>query len=236
MIRCRSIRAAFFAACAATAIAAATPSYAQNPCKSDDPAALDDALRLYDCGNNVGYRDWENRHGEESTSDSVGRGDSSENRDYSHLPTTFSGWYNSLSIADKAKFNARLVEQANVGGRQLSQREIDALLTLVSSELDSYFASEELTTDQRRRVIAEIAVESGVGLGADGKRELSPDDAIFGSDRRRFGDADYNDYGGYGDSYSEQGWERGDPTDPSSEFGYPDNGSTDLDLDSLGDF
>lgn len=229
------MRSAALAIVVGLSLAASTPALAEDPCKSENPLDVDEALRRADCGNDVGYHDWENRRGDESTSNAVGSGDSGGSNDYSHLPTTFSAWYNGLSAADKAKFNARLVEEANVDGRQLSQREIDALLTLVSSELDSYFASEGLTADQRRRAIAEIAVESGVGLGADGKRELNPDDAIFGSDRRRFGDADYNDYG-FGDGSGDEGWERVDPTDPSSGFGYPDDDYSDLDPDPLGDF
>jgi hypothetical protein len=236
MIRHRLARticsAALVAAIAAAAFAAAAPALAQNPCKSEDPLDFDEANRRADCGGadqpGWGTYDYDNQSARLPDHGSTGA-TASSTPDYSALPTTFSAWYYGLSAADKAKFAARLTEEAGVGDRRLSQQEIDALLRLVTGELDSYFDSEGLTADQRRRAIAEIAVESGVGLGRDGKRELSPDDAIFGSDRRRFGDADYDDYGGYAD----QGWERVDPT---SGFGEPDDGAADSDPDFLDGF
>lgn len=227
---------AYRAALAATVFAslfAVAPAFAGNPCKSEDPLDFDDALRRADCGDAADMRAMERTRAGADKQDSTSAGDNQQ-ADYSYLPTTVSAWYDSLSQADQSKFAARLVQEANVGGRNLSRQEINALLTLTFGELDSYFAEQELTADQRRRAIAEIAVESGVGLAGEEKRGLNPDDAIFGADRRRFGDVDDADYSSY-KSYTDQGWKRVDPTDPNGEFGQGDADplSSDPDLDDF---
>ncbi|MFQ5785147.1 MAG: hypothetical protein ACE5H8_10035 [Alphaproteobacteria bacterium] len=205
-------------------LGAAAPTFADNPCKSEDPLDFDEANRHADCGD-VDNPGWGTGGLDEETARipdrrDPGYGDDPAS-DYRNLPTTFSAWYNGLSPSDKRQFTARLVEEAGVGDRRLSAREIEALLTLVSSEIDSYFNSEGLSADQRRKAIAEIAVDSGVGI--DRKRGSSADDAIFGRDSNA-GDRD----SGYNN------WERVDPTEDFGDFGRPSGGAPKSDIDLEG--
>lgn len=208
------------------ALGAGASAYAQNPCKSENPLDYDEALRRADCGD-ADKPGW-GTYDYDTQSSRLPDGDAAAapvpSADYSYLPTSFSGWYNGLSAADKRKFNARLLEEAGAGDRQMSEREMDALLTLISSEIDSYFASEGLSADERRRAIAEIAIESGVGL--DGKRGEAADEAVFGRD-----DA----YGEFDNGYeTDSGYDGWQPLDPTEDFGRPDEESPYSDLDLEG--
>lgn len=213
---------------------AAAPAHAQNPCKSEDPADLDEAIRRADCGDadkeGWGTRDFDREMDRIPDGDGSATG-SGQEADYSFLPTSFSAWFDSLSQSDKRQFAVGIAREAEIGGADMSAEELDALMVLLRSEIDSYFDSQDLSADQRRKAIAEIAKEVGVGL--------EPKRASSGAENEDFGDElgagydegfrDESGADGLGSGYD--GWE---PMDPTEGFGRPSDGEPNSELDPQG--
>lgn len=201
---------------------AATPAVAENPCKSEDPLDFDDAVRRADCGDSD-REGWGTYDYDRSMDRIPDEGTAAVNpyasTEYAHLPTTFTAWFNSLTPAERRQIGTRLADEAGAGNRDFSARELDAFVTLAFGELDSYLASEELSATERRKAIAEVAME--VGLSIEPKSDP-------GLGYETFGRSDYdNRY---------EGWDRVDPTDPTGDFGRPDGDTPESDLDLLDDF
>lgn len=228
-------RRAAFAAGFILALAATAPALAQagNPCKSDDPLTeYDESIRRTDCNGDIGYHDWENRRPDENSTGDAGASGSAagsgQEADYSALPTSFSGWFDSLSASDRRQFAIGLAREAEIGGADMSEQELDALMVLLRGEIDSYFDSQGLSADQRRMAIGEIAKEVGVSVAP--KRASPGDEYEFGRD---YGDEyDFGDESGAGDFDSlYDGWE---PADPTEDFGRPSDGEPNSELDLEG--
>jgi len=215
------------------AFGAAAPAFAQagDPCKSGDPLTeYDESIRRADCNGDIGYHDWENRRPDENSTDDAGAsgsGNSGQGQDYSALPTSFSAWFDSLSASDRRQFAIGLAREAEIGGADMSEQELDALMVLLRGEIDSYFDSQGLSADQRRMAIGEIAKEVGVKIAP--KRASPGDDYELGGD---YGEYDFGDEYGAGDFDSlYDGWE---PMDPTEDFGRPSDGEPNSELDPQG--
>ena len=193
---------------AALAAGAATaPALAADPCKSEDPLDFDEANRHADCGTIAdegwGTHDYDRQMQRVPDSQPGRTVVRPEPASYSHLPTTFSGWFDSLSPAEKRRFVDRLAQEVGAGARDLSAREVDAMMTLLAGEIDDFFTSEGLSADDRRKALAEIATE--VGISTEPKRSYSADDAIFG------------DMGA--EPSPDSGFDGWAPLDPTEDFG-----------------
>lgn len=216
------------------AFGAIAPSLARaaDPCHSEDPLDFNEANRRVDCGDadkpGWGTYDFDREMGR--IPDGTGPAAAgARTANYSHLPTSFSAWFDNLSASERRQFAAGVARAADVGGANMSARELDAVMVLLQSEIDSYFDSAGLNADQRRRAIAEIAQEVGVGI--EPKRASSGDEyEDFGGG---FGDLNDDDFSGV-DGELESGFDGWEPLDPTEDFGRPSDGGLNSDLDFEG--
>lgn len=215
----------------AFSMVASTPAHAGDPCKSEDPADFDEAIRRADCGaDKPGWGTYDfDREMERIPGGNGSAAGGGQTTDYSYLPTNFSAWFDSLSGSERRQFAAGVARAADIGGADMSTRELDAMMILLQSEIDSYFDSAGLDADQRRRAIAEIAKEVGVSI--EPKRASSGDGyEDFGGGFDDLNDDEFSGDNGELDSGFD-GWE---PMDPTEDFGRPLDGEPNSDLDLEG--
>lgn len=219
----------------ALAFGAIAPSlaHAADPCHSEDPLDFDEANRRVDCGDadKPGWGTYDFDREMERIPDGNGPAAAgAQTANYSYLPTSFSAWFDSLSTSERRQFAAGVARAADIGGANMSARELDAMMVLLQSEMDSYFDSAGLNADQRRRAIAEIAKEVGVSI--------EPKRASSGDEYEDFGGGfdDLNDDAFSGvDGELDSGFDGWEPMDPTEDFGRPSGGevNSDLDLDGM---
>jgi hypothetical protein len=183
-------------------VAISGQAIADDPCESEDPLDFEPALAHSDCGaiaeKGWGTYDYEHQMARIPNGGGV---TPAMPANYGHLPTSFSAWLDGLTPAERRQFGERLAVETGRDPNDMSAREVDAILTLLAAEMDDLFVSENVSAEERRKAIAEVAGEVGISIEPKATPNLyetygRPDDPNEGLDL--FGTGDPT---GFGDPY-----------------------------------
>lgn len=179
MARHRVVAAAFVLLLSSAGMA---PARAGDGCQPDDPIdEFNEGLRRAN-GEKIPDKGWGTYDFEKQMDlipdDPAPGGQIDLSPDYSHLPTTFAAWYDSLRAGDRRQLFRALAAGSAIEGVEATDREIDAYIMLIVGDVDDMLTGGLLSASERQAAIAEIAI----GAGLDPKRDT------FG--REGYGDPD----------------------------------------------